>query len=78
MVACDSEVSARPGADVFDRPLRDGHLFFIISQSGSCRILGYFHQLSAGLIFSNLRPLRSAIATSYVDAHGHLPDRGCI
>src|ERR1700741_5369459 len=27
MVAFDSEVTARPGADVFDRPLRDGHFF---------------------------------------------------
>src|SRR6201984_233579 len=28
MVACVTEVPARPGAECFDRPLRDGHLFF--------------------------------------------------
>jgi len=27
MVACATEVTARPGAKCFDRPLRDGHLF---------------------------------------------------
>src|SRR5258708_40363782 len=27
MVTCDTEVTARPGAECFDRPLQDGHLF---------------------------------------------------
>src|ERR1700741_3047339 len=36
-----------------DRPVRDGYSLKTLTQSGSCRILGYFRQVPAGLIFSN-------------------------
>ena len=61
MVACDTEVTARPGAECFDRPWRDGHLF-----------LHHFPALRTGLL--SLSPLRdeSSAHTSkpYVDANG--------
>jgi len=41
MVACATEVTARPGAEYFDRPLRDGHLF-----------LHHFPALRTGLLSS--------------------------
>jgi hypothetical protein len=55
MVACaneGTEATARPGAECFDRPLRDGCLFlhfFPVLRTG-------LREAPAGLIFANLRP----------------------
>ena len=48
----------------------------MLTRMGSCRILGYFRQVPAGLIFSNhQRTCTIQIASPYVDAYGRLPDR---
>ena len=79
MVACDSEVSARPGADVFDRPLRDGHLFFASFPSPAAA--GYRATFTKSLppplkLRRTSRDESSAhTAKPYVDANGQPPDR---
>jgi len=73
-----AEPRARPKAERFHRPLRlrDGLVFCFISQSGSCRILGfYFHRVPCGTDFLQPPTFAILIVTSYVDAHGQLPDR---
>ena len=55
-----------------DRPVRDGYSLKKLTQHF---VLGYFRQVPAGLIFSDHhRTCAILIATSYVDAHGRLPD----
>ncbi len=65
MVACATEVTARPGAECFDRPWRDGHLYFASFPSTS-----YWATFT-----KSLRDESSAHTPKpYVDAHGRLPD----
>jgi hypothetical protein len=56
MVPCDTEVTARPGAECFDRPLRlrDGHFFF-----------ASFPALRTGLLSLSPSLLRPAAASPW-------------
>ena len=68
MVACATEVTARPGAECFDRPLRDGHLF-----------LHHFPVRRGGYWATFTKSLRDESPTHtpkpYVDAYGRLRRR---